>query len=231
MFNGFTEETVRYFMDIRFHNNATYYEENKDRYRQHVQAPFYAFIEALAPTMQQIDPRMEVRPYKCLARMRRDTRFSKDKSPYRDHLWLLFRKAGEPREGSVVYWFEFGPDTFGWGLGLWSENRPAMDMLRRKIAAQPQQIQQLIAGCNLSGHSLVMGGSTFKRMAVPESVPDALRPLYLTKELFIHRAAPVFRWAYQPDLVTRVREDFITLAPIYRLLRGIVDDAQLQSDD
>jgi uncharacterized protein (DUF2461 family) len=29
---------------------------------------------------------MEVRPVKCLARLRRDTRFTKDKSPYRDHL-------------------------------------------------------------------------------------------------------------------------------------------------
>ena len=65
--------------------------------------------------------------YTCLSRINRDTRFSRDKSPYRDHLWMLFRKAAEPREGSVFFWFEFGPERLWWGLATWDENRPLMD--------------------------------------------------------------------------------------------------------
>ncbi|MGN1370289.1 MAG: DUF2461 family protein, partial [Aristaeellaceae bacterium] len=76
MFTGFPEETLQFFLDIRFHNDKAYFAEQKPRYEQDVKAVFHAFIEALAPDMQRIDPRMEVRPYKCLARIHRDTRFS-----------------------------------------------------------------------------------------------------------------------------------------------------------
>ena len=136
MFTGFPEETLQFFLDIRFHNDKTYFAEHKPRYERDVKAVFHAFIEELAPTMQEIDPLMEIRPYKCLARIHRDTRFSKDKSPFRDHLWLCFRRAAEPREGSVNFFFELGPTTLGWGMGTWGENRPMMDALRRRIAEE-----------------------------------------------------------------------------------------------
>ena len=230
MFNGFPEETVRFFLDIRFHNDAVFFNENRERYRQNVQAPFYAFIEELAPTMLKIDPQMEVRPYKCLARIRRDTRFTKDKSPYRDHLWLCFRRAAEPRPESLNFFFEFGADTLGWGMGFWGENRPAMEIFRRQMVAQPDRILDLIDSCHLPEHRLALGGSVFKRMSVPENIPERLRPWYVTKELDVSRFAPEYRWAYQPELIETVRSDFLALAPLFRHLRGIYDDVQDQRE-
>ena len=121
MFTGFTDETVRFLLDLKFHNNTEYFHANHDRYVEAVQTPFYEFIEDLGPAMQRIDPLMEIRPHKCLSRIHRDTRFSRDKSPYRDHHWLLFRRQAEPREKSVMYWFEFGPDRLSWGMGVWGD--------------------------------------------------------------------------------------------------------------
>ena len=231
MFTGFPEETIRFFLDIRFHNDAAFFNENRERYRQDVQAPFYAFIEELAPAMRTIDEQMEVRPYKCLARIRRDTRFTKDKSPYRDHLWLCFRRAAEPRPESLNFFFEMGPDTLGWGMGFWGENRRVMDIFRRQMAANPERILDIIDRCNMPEHWLTFGGSSFKRLAVPENIPERLRPWYTTKELYVHRFAPEFRWVYKPELVDMVRADFLALAPLYRLLRGIYDDVQSQESD
>ena len=131
MFTGFPEATIQFFLDIRFHNSIDYFEENRARYERDVKAPFEAFIQELAPAMLSIDPQMELRPYRCMARLRRDVRFTKDKSPFRDHLWVLFRHAGEPREGSVMYWFELAPSGMNWGVGTWGENRQMMDILRR----------------------------------------------------------------------------------------------------
>ena len=118
MFTGFTDETVQFFLDLKFHNSTEYFHQHHDRYVETVQQVFYSFIDELAPDMLKIDPEMEVRPHKCLSRIHRDTRFSKDKSPYRDHLWLLFRRAAEPREKALMYFFEFGPDRLNWGMGF-----------------------------------------------------------------------------------------------------------------
>ncbi len=229
MFTGFPEETLQFFLDIRFHNSISYFEEQRERYRQDVQAPFYAFIEELAPKLRTIDPQMELRPYKCLARIRRDTRFTKDKSPYRDHLWITFRRAGEPREQSLNYWFEFGPQTLEWGLGFWGENRPVMDTLRRQMAAQPQRIQDIIDDCRLPEHHLVKSGPEFRRIAVPENIPPLLQPWYRSKELYIARANVKYDWAFDEKLPERVWRDYRAMAPLYRLLRGIYDDVQAES--
>ena len=167
MFSGFTDETVQFFLDLKFHNSADYFHANHDRYVEAVQTPFYELIEALAPTMLSIDEGMEVRPHKCISRIHRDTRFSRDKSPYRDHLWFLFRRAAEPREKSLFYFFEFGPGRLDWGLGIWGENRELLDQFRRKLQANPDGMLARLDDMNLDFHRMFLGGSAFKRLPVP----------------------------------------------------------------
>jgi uncharacterized protein (TIGR02453 family) len=165
MFTGFTEETIQFFLDLKFHNNADFFHGNHDRYVEVVQTPFYQMIEDLAPYMLKIDPHMEVRPYKCLSRIHRDTRFSKDKSPYRDHLWFLFRQAAESREKSLFYYFEMGPDRLGWGMGFWGENREAHDLFRKRMRANPDGTLALLDDLNMDKRGLILGGTTHKRYA------------------------------------------------------------------
>ena len=93
-----------------------------------MKAPFEAFIQELAPAMLSIDPQMELRPYRCMARLRRDVRFTKDKSPFRDHLWVLFRHAGEPREGVRISFDLDGGMDNGWFLLRLSVHDPVLPL-------------------------------------------------------------------------------------------------------
>ena len=224
MFTGFTDETVRFFLDLRFHNYAEYFHQEHDRYERDVQQPFYDLINAVAPGLSRIDPEMELRPHRAISRIHRDTRFSRDKSPYRDHHWVLFRKAGEPREGSVFYWFEFGPDRLSWGLGVWGENRPLMDAFRRRLAAKPEETMKLIENCDLPGHHLMLDGRQFKRIDIPPGLPLGLIPWYRSREVAVMRDNIRYSWAFREDLPKRLLKDYQTIAPIYWLLRGAYDD-------
>jgi len=225
MFTGFPEETLQFFLDIRFHNDKTYFAEHKPRYERDVKAVFHAFIEALAPTMQEIDPLMEIRPYKCLARIHRDTRFSKDKSPFRDHLWLCFRRAAEPREGSVNFFFELGPTTLGWGMGTWGENRPMMDVLRRRIAANPKSAEKAMKAAKLPQNDFAFFGSTWKRMDIPENVPECLHAWYRGREIYVGKMHPDMGLIGTTAILDQVKADFKALAPLYHMLRGAYDEA------
>ena len=228
MFTGFTDETVQFLMDLKFHNNTAYFHENHDRYIETVQTPFYEMIEDLAPDMRKIDPLMEIRPHRCLSRIHRDTRFSKDKSPYRDHHWFLFRRAAEPREKSLFYYFEFGPERLSWGMGIWGENRELMDLFRKKMRANPDGTLALIDDMNLSGRKLFLGGSFFKRMEIPPEIPQKLKPWYTGREIYVNRFAPPPQWAYSEKILKEVRKDFQTLAPLYQLLRGFADSLHIE---
>lgn len=220
MFTGFPEATNRFFADIRFHNTNEYFEENRARYEQDVKAPFTALIEELAPALRSIDERMELRPYRCMARLRRDVRFTKDKSPFRDHLWVLFRHAGEPREGSVNYWFELTTSGMNWGLGTWGENRQMMDALRRRIAAKPDEVRQIIRQCHLTENHMQVRGGSFKRLDMPTTVPDDLKGWYALRDVYISPENTQDVDAHSPLLAQRLQKDFLSLSPLYHLLRG-----------
>ena len=224
MFTGFTDETVQFLMDLKFHNNTEFFHENHDRYVETVQTPFYEMIGDLAPDMRRIDPLMEIRPHKCLSRIHRDTRFSRDKSPYRDHHWFLFRRAAEPRDKSLFYYFEFGPDRLDWGMGIWGENREMMDLFRKRMRANPEGTLALIDDLCLPERKLFLGGSFYKRLEVPEQIPARLARWFTAREMYIGRYEPSRKWAFSDRVLKEVRRDFNALAPLYQLLRGIADD-------
>ncbi len=225
MFTGFTEDTIRFFMDLKFHNYHEYFHQEHDRYVETVQSLFYEFINSLAPDMRRIDPGMEVRPHKCLSRIHRDTRFSRDKSPYRDHLWLLFRREAEPREKSLMYYFEMGPSRLGWGMGFWGENREALDLFRKRMTANPDGTMALIDDLDLSRHGMMLNGTSHKRMPVPAEIPARMKPWYTAKEMYISKINPDYRMIFSDRILKEVRSDFQALSPLYRLLRGYCDDS------
>ena len=231
MFNGFTDDTVQYLLDLKFHNNTDFFHATHDRYVETVQTPFYELIEDLSPDMRKIDPMMETRPHKCLSRIHRDTRFSRDKSPYRDHHWFLFRRAAEPREKSLMYYFEFGPDRLSWGLGIWGENRELMDLFRKRMRANPDGTLAIIDDMDLPARKLFLGGTAFRRMEIPPEIPAGLRPWYTGREIYIGKYDPPYRWAFSERLLKEVRRDFVTLAPLYRLLRGCMDETDTVTAD
>ena len=226
MFTGFTDETIQFFLDLRFHNHADFFHANHDRYVETVQKPFYRLIDVLAGTALDIDPQMEVRPHRCLSRIHRDTRFSKDKSPYRDHLWFLFRKSAEPREKSLFFYGEFGPGRLDWGMGIWGENRELMDAFRRKTAAFPDRMSALISGLRLPERGMSLGGDAFRRFPVPEQVPPELHRWYRAKNMYVGKDAPEFSAAFSEKLADEMRTDFLALAPLYRVFRGLRDELE-----
>lgn len=230
MFSGFPEETIRFFLDIRFHNDTSFMHEHQEEYRTFVRQPFYDFINELAPTMLDIAPDIEVRPDRCLARIHRDTRFSKDKSPYRDHLWLLFRRSGEQRDHAVMYWFELSPDSMEWGLGFWGQNRPAMDALRNRMLRKPQEVRRALKTSGIPDDTLVIAGDSYQRMKPPEELAPQLRPLYPLKTLYIQRLNPPLSLCYQSRLADIVKQDFVRLKPMYALLRSVADEGMAQLD-
>lgn len=224
MFKGFPEDTVRFFLDLRFHNEASFYNEHREEYEKSVKQPFYDFIDAMAPAVKQVADDMEVRPAKCLARIRRDTRFSKDKTPYRDHLWLLFRRGGEVRDTSVMYWFELSPEDVAWGLGFWGYNRPAMDALRKRMVNKPEEVLAALKEARVPDRNLEIYGDRYQRMTPPEEMPQALKEIYPLKEVYIKRTGIPMKTAYTKDLVTRCSEDVLRLKPLYLLLRKAADE-------
>ena len=79
-FNGFSSEALKFLLENRFNNSKEWYDSHKAIYKQYVYNPFVQLVEELAPTMLEIDSQIITVPSKLISRVRRDTRFTKDKS-------------------------------------------------------------------------------------------------------------------------------------------------------
>lgn len=230
MFQGFGDGLIPFFLDLRFHNDKSFMDANRERYYREVRQPFYDFIGAMGPLIQsRISEDIEVRPQKCLSRINRDTRFSKDKSPYRDHLWVAFRQQGMANDGTPFYWFEIRPEQVSWGVGIWGENRRIMDAMRRRMLARPGDFERILPVLKRRGFAL--GGDAWKKMAVPAEIPEALAPWYVKKQVYAERMNTRLEWIDSPGIVKRVMDDYEALAPLYWIFRGCVEEAMNQMDD
>lgn len=222
MFQGFSEDLLSFYADIRFNNSKGFMDSHRQEYYRKVRDPFYAFITELAPTMLEIDESMEVRPHKCLSRINRDIRFSRDKSPYRDHHWIAFREAARNKDGAPFYWFEIRLESVSWGLGVWGENPALFDALRRRMTAHPEEVMQALR--NTFENGFVQGGDTWKRtLQPPPTLPEMLKSVYPARSLYFEKQGIDPSWIFDSDIVSRVSTDFKAIAPVWRLLRGLND--------
>ena len=220
MFTGFSEEALRFLTDIRLNNNQAFYEANRERYEESVKAPLRALCDEMAPIVQVIDPRLDVRPGRTMSRIRRDTRFTKDKSPFRDHVWLGWRYPGERRsEGFGMYW-GFGPDWLGWGCGCYDTDKPLMDALRLHIRREPDEVRAALSQPGLPGR-FTMYGEAYKKMAVPDDVPEDLRGLYVRRGFGLEHSGTPEDWKLlgTHGMADLLAQDLAAMAPLQQLMQ------------
>ncbi len=226
MFSGFTQGAVDFLTDLRFNNYEAFFEQNRERYETLVKEPLRALCEELAPVVRMIDPRLDTRPGRTMSRIRRDTRFTRDKSPFRDHVWLGWRYPGETRsEGFGMYW-GFGPDWLSWGCGLYGTDKPVMDALRLHIRREPEEVRALLRDPKLRDYALY--GEAYARIAVPPDVPEDLRALYVKKGFGIERAPGEEGWRmlFSREMADRLSRELLAMAPLQRFMQRMRAQAE-----
>lgn len=113
-FSGFTKETVSFFRSLKRNNTREWFEANRDVYEKHVMAPAKAFVTAMGPGLKRISPNIVAAPKvnKSIFRLNRDTRFNKDKSPYKPNLGIYFWEGPLSRMESPGFYVHLEPPTF-----------------------------------------------------------------------------------------------------------------------
>ena len=221
MFQGYSNEAFEFFMAIRFNNNRAFFQENRDWYLRAVREPSLALAQDLNALIEEIDPEMERRPHRTLSRINRDIRFSKDKSPYRDHVWMAFRRPGPDRGGVPGLYFQLEVERGECGMGFYHENRLMMDGLRARMAQRPDEMLALLDGLK-DDYSLYLDQRV--RMAVPESLPEALVPIYRARSLYFFRRIEDFELIKSPQLANALAADYRRLTPMYRYIMNFWPD-------
>lgn len=221
MFQGYNDETFEFFMAIRFNNNTDFFHANHDWYLRGVREPSLRLAEALSSTVEQLDENLERRPNRVVSRINRDIRFSNDKSPYRDYIWLSFHLPKEDRSSSAGLYFDLSASGASCGMGYYRADKSLMNALRRRMVTEPAVLEALIAPLL---EEFTLYTENYKRMAIPEDVPEVLRRLYPTKGFYFEKSLNDFNLLKSPTLADEIARCYQLLAPMYHYLRGLTPE-------
>lgn len=221
MFNGFTDETFEFFMAIRFNNNRDFFLGNHDWYQRAVRDPALALAEALSGTVEQLDEALERRPNKVVSRINRDVRFSNDKSPYRDYIWLAFRRPGVERATTLGVYFDLGPEGASYGMGFYDENKPLMNALRRRLLQDPGPF---LGTWRAAQAEFTLHTKAVKRMAIPEELSPEAREWYNLKGFYVEKELSDFDLLKSPALADEIERGYRLILPMYHYVASLTPE-------
>jgi uncharacterized protein (TIGR02453 family) len=136
------KQTFKFLGDLSRHNSKAWMDAHRDRYKSEVVAPFRALFERLAPEALRLNSRVVLsgRTGDNFSRINRDIRFSKDKTPYRPHMYLFF---AEPRAVTGQFYLGAAKDSLTIGFRVYGMEKtdPLIVVGRARGAAHANWIE------------------------------------------------------------------------------------------
>jgi uncharacterized protein (TIGR02453 family) len=164
MTTHFTPATYAFLRDLAANNDRQWFQDNKDRYVERVQEPALEFISDFGPRLGKISPHFTADARVVggsLFRIHRDTRFAKDKTPYKENTGVQFRHEAARDAHAPGYYLHVQPGGTFMGVGLWRPETAVAHQIRAHIAENPKEWRRAAHGRNfnetfsLEGDSLV----------------------------------------------------------------------------
>jgi uncharacterized protein (TIGR02453 family) len=205
--------------ELREHNDRDWFKANKSRYEEVVQEPAVAFIADFAPRLQAISPHFvaDARPTGgSLFRIYRDTRFGKDKTPYKTHTGIHFRHAAAQDVHAPGFYLHLEPGAVFAGMGIWRPDSATLGRIRDAIAEDPEA-WTVVLGETTRGDRMQLEGATLKR--APAGY-DPEHPLIaeLKRKDFIAIARLSEKTVTSPGFPEELAGMFQTSAPLMRFV-------------
>lgn len=162
MSEAFSPETLRFLNELRANNNRDWFNEHKSRYEQVVLDPALRFVIAMQEPLEQIAPRFVAVPRRVggsLMRIYRDTRFSKDKTPYKTNIGIQFRHELGKDVHAPGYYVHIDPEQAFIGAGMWRPHSEPLRKIRQRIADKEGEWLSILSDRGFRRHFELSGES------------------------------------------------------------------------
>lgn len=212
----FSPKTLDFLMENRLKDSRTWFQEHRGEFQEWVIKPMSELVLALSETIDQIDPQLVCEPKvgKSLSRVYRDTRFSHDKSLYREVMWCVFTRDKKAFPCSPALVFEFSPDGFRYGCGYYDAPVKTMEAVRALILENDKSFRDALKAYRQQD-LFALEGECYKRSRHPGE-PDWKRDWLDRRNMaFMHNSRD-FELLFSQRLPGVLAEGFLTLKPIYR---------------
>jgi uncharacterized protein (TIGR02453 family) len=162
---GFGRDSIAFLEELDANNNREWFAENKPRYEEQVLDVALRFIQSMQKPLAEIAPHFTAIPQRVggsLMRVYRDTRFSKNKLPYKTNIGIQFRHEMAKDVHSPGYYVHIDPNQVFVGVGMWRPASEALRAIRERIGARPAEWGRVRSDSKFR-RNFDLGGETLSR--------------------------------------------------------------------
>lgn len=219
-FSGFPKETVAFLRGIAAHNDKEWFTANRQLYDIGYVDAGRAFVEAMGPELRKLSPTLQYEPRigGSLMRVNRDTRFSRDKRPYKDHLDLWFWHGERKGWSQPGFFMRLAAESVWLGAGMHHIEGDLLTLYRDAVV-DDRSGKALVAAIGKVEAAGDYAIGSMPRKSVPRGYNrNAPRAQYLLWEGLPAMAQMSIEHALTPDFGDRALTHFRNTWPIAKWL-------------
>jgi len=214
-FKGIVPEAFWLLAQNRFNNSKEFYDANKTKIREMVIEPLRNIASLLADDMVKIDPEMNLEPSKMISRIRRDTRFTNDKTLYRENVWISFMRPKTLWSHYPGMWFEAGPGFYSYGIGILDSEPAFMAFFRARVLAESEKFLTAVASAQSCGARAEL--AAYKKEKIP-GAPEPLKKFVNAREFYFIAKSDKIKNLETGEIIDELRRAYAAFAPLYDFL-------------
>ncbi|MBX7133376.1 MAG: DUF2461 domain-containing protein [Fimbriimonadaceae bacterium] len=209
----FTADAIEFFRELELNNNKDWFVTNKPRYETSVKKPMEAFAAAMLERMQAVDPEIAMTPQQAVFRIYRDTRFSKDKTPYKTNAGLAITRGGKHNPSTPGLYFHIDAREVGIASGCYSLEAAPLRAIRQAIVDHATEFERLVTDPEFVAKFGTIRGDQNKILP-PEFKEAAKSQPLLANKQFYYWASLAPESLQEPNLPDLVMSYLSTAGPL-----------------
>src|SRR5437868_1269597 len=143
-FPGFSGEAITFLRGLERHNKREWFQPRKSIYEEQVRGPLETLVNAINSELAEFAPRYVTPVKKAVFRIYRDTRFSKDKRPYKTHVAATFYLQNLCKAAGPCFYFHFTAKELLVFAGVYMPEREELLAIRNLLAERHEEVREIM---------------------------------------------------------------------------------------
>ena len=188
MFNGFSKKGIEFLQELSINNKKEWFEDNRHIWEDEIKKQTEDYVQDMGETLQILVPTINFKPKvsKSLFKIYRDVRFSKDKTPMKSKIGILFWQGDGHRMQSSSFYLHFDKDRYFVATGIRNFKQELLKTYRQYIKndIRREELHNILEDLKTKGYKLPQ--PKFVRIPRGCDINDTYSYLYFYGAMFAY---------------------------------------------
>jgi uncharacterized protein (TIGR02453 family) len=216
-FPGFPPEGLAFFAGLQRNNRREWFQPRKAIFEETLKQPMRELVDSLNSAMTRFAPEYATDPEKAIYRIYRDTRFSKDKTPYKTHIGALLLRRGD--KAGAGFYLAVSHKSVAIAGGIYAPPPESLLALRQHLAEHHREFRKIAGARAVRELYGAMQGEQLTRVPKGFASDHPAADLLRFKRLLFYVELPP-DLAMTPALYPSVVQHFRAVTPFVEFLNS-----------